>query len=92
MGCLAAGAKRIIGVDINPDKFEKAAALGATECVNPNDYSEPIQEVLAEMTGGGVDYAFECVGNAAVMVGTFEIFDCFCNRVGEDVTVFNRGF
>ncbi|XP_008324787.1 alcohol dehydrogenase class-3-like [Cynoglossus semilaevis] len=72
MGCLAAGAKRIIGVDINPDKFEKAAALGATECVNPNDYSEPIQEVLAEMTGGGVDYAFECVGNAAVMKAAFD--------------------
>ena len=69
MGCQAAGAKRIIGVDINPDKFAKAIVFGATDCVNPTDHSKPIQEVLAEMTGGGVDYALECVGSPAVMVG-----------------------
>ncbi|XP_023253921.1 alcohol dehydrogenase class-3-like [Seriola lalandi dorsalis] len=72
MGCQVAGAKRIIGVDINPDKFEKAAVFGATECVNPKDHKKPIQEVLAEMTDGGVDYALECVGDPAIMTAAFE--------------------
>ncbi|XP_075959333.1 alcohol dehydrogenase class-3-like isoform X3 [Anarhichas minor] len=62
MGCQAAEAKRIIAVDINPDKFEKARMLGATDCVNPNDYIKPIQQVLVELTDGGVDYALECNG------------------------------
>lgn len=69
MGCQVAGAKKIIGVDINPDKFEKAKAFGATECINPRDHEKPIQDVLVEMAGGGVDYALECVGSPAIMVG-----------------------
>lgn len=68
MGCQVAGANRIIGVDINPDKFEKARMFGATECINPKDHKKAIQEVLVEMTGGGVDYALECVGSPAIMV------------------------
>ncbi|KAB1282237.1 Alcohol dehydrogenase 6 [Camelus dromedarius] len=63
MGCKAAGAARIIGVDINKDKFEKAKEVGATECINPQDYEKPIQEVLFEMTGDGVDFCFEVIGN-----------------------------
>lgn len=58
MGCKAAGATRIIGVDINPDKFDKGKEFGATELVNPKDHSKPIQEVLVEMTSGGVDFDF----------------------------------
>ncbi|KAM4554739.1 alcohol dehydrogenase class-3-like isoform 1-T3 [Odontesthes bonariensis] len=72
MGCKTARAKRIIGVDINPDKFEKAKQLGATDCVNPKDYGKPIQEVLVEMTNGGVDYALECVGSPAIMSAALE--------------------
>lgn len=68
MGCKAAGATRIIGVDINAAKFEKAKEFGATEFVNPKDHSKPIQEVLVEMTDGGVDYSFECIGNVQIMV------------------------
>lgn len=68
MGCKVAGATRIIGVDINPEKFDKAKEFGATECVNPKDHSKPIQEVLVEMTDGGVDYSFECIGNVQTMV------------------------
>lgn len=37
--------------------------FSATEFVNPNDYDKPIQEVIVDMTGGGVDYSFECIGN-----------------------------
>lgn len=72
MGCKAAEAKRIIGVDINPDKFEKAKVFGATECVNPNDHSKPIQEVLVDITEGGVDFALECVGSPPVMSAALE--------------------
>nr|CCP94569.1 Alcohol dehydrogenase 10B [Xenopus tropicalis] len=68
MGCKIAGAARIIGVDINPDKFDIAKELGATECINPNDYDKPVAEMILEQTGGGVDYAFECVGHAETML------------------------
>ncbi|XP_025729331.1 alcohol dehydrogenase 6 [Callorhinus ursinus] len=63
IGCKAAGAARIIGVDINKDKFEKAKEVGATECINPQDFKKPIQEVLFDMTGAGVDFCFEVIGN-----------------------------
>ncbi|XP_017281680.1 alcohol dehydrogenase 1 [Kryptolebias marmoratus] len=72
MGCKAAGAKRIIAVDLNPDKAEKAKVLGATDFVNPKDHNKPIHEVLAGMTNGGVDYSVECVGNVEVMRSAFE--------------------
>ena len=60
MGCKVAGPSRIIGVDINKDKFSRAKEFGASECINPQDFSKPIQEVLIEMTDGGVDYSFDC--------------------------------
>eukprot|EP00976_Prorocentrum_cordatum_P081706 1184522-Prorocentrum_minimum.AAC.6 len=50
------------GVDINPDKFEAAKQWGATDCLNPNDLDKPIQQVIAAMTDGGVDYSFEATG------------------------------
>ncbi|ELK23267.1 Alcohol dehydrogenase 4 [Myotis davidii] len=68
MGCKAAGAARIIGVDINKDKFEKAKQVGATECISPQDFKKPIHEVLKEMSGGGVDFSFEVVGRLDTMV------------------------
>uniref|UniRef100_A0A672YQ56 S-(hydroxymethyl)glutathione dehydrogenase n=1 Tax=Sphaeramia orbicularis TaxID=375764 RepID=A0A672YQ56_9TELE len=72
MGCKAAGATRIIGIDLNPDKFKTAREFGATDVVNPKDHSKPIQEVLVEMTDGGVDFSFECVGNVAIMRAALE--------------------
>ncbi|XP_060903591.1 alcohol dehydrogenase class-3-like [Labrus mixtus] len=72
MGCKAAGARRIIGIDINPAKFEKAVTLGATDCVNPTDHNKPIQEVVLEMTMGGVDFALECHGSPSVMTAALE--------------------
>ncbi|XP_003341432.1 alcohol dehydrogenase S chain-like [Monodelphis domestica] len=62
IGCKAAGASRIIGVDINKDKFAKAKEVGATECVNPLDYKKPIQDVLIEMTDNTIDFSFEVIG------------------------------
>uniref|UniRef100_A0A2I4BN79 Alcohol dehydrogenase 1 n=1 Tax=Austrofundulus limnaeus TaxID=52670 RepID=A0A2I4BN79_AUSLI len=72
MGCKAAGAKRIIAVDINPEKADKAKVLGATNYVNPKDHNKPIHEVLAEMTNGGVDFSVECVGRVDVMRSALE--------------------
>ncbi|KAG8454168.1 hypothetical protein GDO86_000709 [Hymenochirus boettgeri] len=72
IGCKAAGAARIIAIDINNDKFEKAKTFGATECINPLDYSKPIQEVITEMTNGGVHYSFECIGNTETMKAALE--------------------
>ncbi|WP_413402164.1 MULTISPECIES: S-(hydroxymethyl)glutathione dehydrogenase/class III alcohol dehydrogenase [unclassified Synechococcus] len=72
IGAVQAGAERIIGIDLNPDKFSIARQLGATECINPRDHSEPIQEVLIDITDGGVDYSFECIGNVDVMRAALE--------------------
>ncbi|KAF6128590.1 alcohol dehydrogenase 5 (class III), chi polypeptide [Phyllostomus discolor] len=72
MGCKVAGASRIIGVDINKDKFARAKEFGASECISPQDFSKPIQEVIIEMTDGGVDYSFECIGNVKVMRAALE--------------------
>ncbi|XP_023404292.1 alcohol dehydrogenase E chain-like isoform X1 [Loxodonta africana] len=68
MGCKAAGAARIIAVDLNKDKFAKAKEVGATECINPQDFKKPIHEVLKEMTDGGVDFSFEVIGRHDTMV------------------------
>ncbi|KAL7630433.1 UNVERIFIED_CONTAM: hypothetical protein RMT77_019402 [Armadillidium vulgare] len=72
MGCKEAGASRIIGIDINPDKFEVAKKFGVSEFVNPLDHTKPIQEVIAEMTDGGCDYTFECIGNVKTMRAALE--------------------
>jgi S-(hydroxymethyl)glutathione dehydrogenase/alcohol dehydrogenase len=71
-GAVMAGASRILAVDLNPSKFDMAKALGATDFVNPKDYDEPIQNVIVELTGGGVDYSFECIGNTQVMRAALE--------------------
>lgn len=67
LGCKKAGAKRIIGIDINADKFKVAETFGCTEFINPKDHEKPIQQILIDLTDGGVDYSFECIGNVATM-------------------------
>ncbi len=71
-GAVMAQANRIIGIDVNPAKFEMARKFGATEFVNPNDYDDPIQDVIVELTKGGVDYSFECIGNVKLMRAALE--------------------
>jgi len=71
-GARIAGASRIIGVDLNASRFEEARKFGCTEFVNPKDHSKPVQEVLAEMTNGGVDRSVECTGNVNAMIQAFE--------------------
>ncbi|MED5523476.1 S-(hydroxymethyl)glutathione dehydrogenase/class III alcohol dehydrogenase [Gallaecimonas pentaromativorans] len=84
IGAKMAGAGRIIGIDLNPDKFEMAKKLGATDCINPKDYSDPIQQVIVDLTDGGVDYSFECIGNVDVMRAALE---CCHKGWGESVII-----
>ncbi|KAG8090994.1 hypothetical protein GUJ93_ZPchr0011g28354 [Zizania palustris] len=71
-GARISGASRIIGVDLNSAKYEQAKKFGCTDFVNPKDYAKPVQEVIVEMTNGGVDRSVECTGNAAAMISAFE--------------------
>ena len=71
-GAKLAKAGRIIAIDTNPDKFALARTFGATDCVNPKDHDKPIQQVIVEMTGWGVDHSFECIGNVNVMRAALE--------------------
>ncbi len=83
-GATMAKAGRILAIDINADKFELATQMGATDTVNPEDHSAPIQEVIVDMTDGGVDYSFECVGNVKLMRAALE---CCHKGWGESVIV-----
>ena len=60
------GATRIIGVDLNPEKADLARRLGMTDFVDPSEV-ENVADHLIQMTDGGVDYSFECIGNVHVM-------------------------
>ncbi|KAG8633264.1 alcohol dehydrogenase 1 [Manihot esculenta] len=71
-GARISGASRIIGIDVNPNKFEQAKKFGVTEFVYPKDYDKPVQEVLVEMTNGGVDRSIECTGDVQAMISAFE--------------------
>ncbi|NLW04888.1 MAG: S-(hydroxymethyl)glutathione dehydrogenase/class III alcohol dehydrogenase [Pseudomonadaceae bacterium] len=84
IGAVMAKASRIIAVDINESKFELAKKLGATDCINPKDYDKPIQEVIVELTDGGVDYSFECIGNVDVMRSALE---CCHKGWGESIII-----
>lgn len=71
-GARLIGAGRIIGIDTNPSKFLLAKSMGAHECINPKDFDQPIHQVIIDMTDGGVDYSFECIGNVGVMRSALE--------------------
>ncbi len=83
-GAVMAKAARIIAVDLNPGKWTMAKALGATDYVNPKDYDRPIQQIIVELTNGGVDYSFECIGNVNVMRSALE---CCHKGWGESIII-----
>lgn len=65
-GAVMAGAERIIGVDTNPRKFALARQLGATDCLSPSEATDVVQAII-DLTDGGADYSFECIGHVDVM-------------------------
>ncbi len=83
-GARQAKAGRIIGIDMNPEKFGLAKLMGATDCINPKDFDKPIQDVIVEMTDGGVDFSFECIGNVQVMRAALE---CCHKGWGESIII-----
>lgn len=83
-GAVQAKAGRIVAVDTNPGKFELAKQLGATDVINPKDHQKPVQEVIVELTDGGVDFSFECIGNVEVMRAALE---CCHKGWGESVII-----
>lgn len=83
-GAKMAGAKEVIAVDINSNKFDMAKKLGATLCLNPKDFDQKIDQVIIEKTDGGVDYSFECVGNVDLMRTALE---CCHKGWGESIII-----
>ncbi|WP_437626196.1 S-(hydroxymethyl)glutathione dehydrogenase/class III alcohol dehydrogenase [Sorangium sp. So ce1151] len=66
-GARMAGADLIVGVDINPKRRELAEKFGMTHFVNPNEVAGDLVPYLVDLTRGGADYSFECIGNVKVM-------------------------
>jgi S-(hydroxymethyl)glutathione dehydrogenase/alcohol dehydrogenase len=83
-GCRMVGADKIVGVDINPDKKPLAEKFGMTHFVNPNEVEEDLVPYLVDLTGGGADYSFECIGNVNVMRQALE---CAHRGWGESIII-----
>jgi S-(hydroxymethyl)glutathione dehydrogenase/alcohol dehydrogenase len=81
-GARLVGADRIVGVDVNPDKRAIAETFGMTDFVNPNEVDGDLVPYLVDLTGGGADYSFECIGNVATMRQALE-----CAHKGWGVSV-----
>jgi len=65
-GARMVGADKIIGIDINPEREAMARKFGMTHFINPNDVPN-IVDAMVQLTGGGADYSFECIGSTKVM-------------------------
>ena len=83
-GAKMVGARRIVGVDLNPAKRELAEKFGMTDFVNPKDVDGPLAAHIVELTGGGADYSFECIGNVDVMRDALE---CCHKGWGESIII-----
>ena len=84
IGAVMAGAERIIAIDTNESKFDIARKFGATDVVNPTNINGAIQDAIVDMTDGGVDYSFECIGNVNVMRSALE---CCHKGWGESIII-----
>ena len=78
------GARQIVGVDLNPAKAEIGKKFGMTDFVNAGDFGDKLVDHLVELTGGGADYSFECIGNVEVMRAALE---CCHKGWGESVII-----
>ena len=84
-GARMVGASRIIGIDLNPEREEMARRFGMTDFVNPDRVGrDKVVEAIMDMTGGGVDYSFECIGNVHTMRQALE---CCHKGWGESVII-----
>jgi S-(hydroxymethyl)glutathione dehydrogenase / alcohol dehydrogenase len=83
-GLKMVGARQIVGVDINPSKKALAEQFGMTDFVNPNEIEGDLVGHLVELTGGGADYSFECIGKPKIMRAALE---CAHKGWGESVII-----
>jgi S-(hydroxymethyl)glutathione dehydrogenase/alcohol dehydrogenase len=84
-GLRMVGCDRIIGVDLNDDRRELAEKFGMTDFINPNDVgNDKVVEAIVDLTDGGVDYSFECIGNVNVMRQALE---CCHKGWGESIII-----
>src|SRR5476649_2224476 len=83
-GARLAGADMIVGVDLNPGREALARRFGLTHFVNPKDVAGDLVPHLVELTGGGADYSFECVGNVELMRQALE---CCHRGWGESIII-----
>ena len=83
-GARMVGANRIVGVDLNPDREVLARQFGMTDFVNPSELEGDLVAYLVELTGGGADYSFECIGNVEVMRQALE---CCHKGWGESIII-----
>jgi S-(hydroxymethyl)glutathione dehydrogenase/alcohol dehydrogenase len=84
-GARMVGADKIIGVDINPSKVEMAKKFGMTHFVNPKEVgSDKVVEAIVDLTGGGADFSFECIGNTTTMRQSLE---CCHRGWGESIII-----
>src|SRR5690606_18802397 len=83
-GARIAGADMIVGVDVNPTKKALAESLGMTHFVNPNEVEGDLVPYLVDLTGGGADFSFECIGNVRTMRQALE---CCHTGWGESVII-----
>ena len=82
--CRLVGARRIVGVDTNPAKRARGERLGMTHFVNPNEVKGDLVGHLVELTDGGADYSFECIGNVERMRQALE---CCHKGWGESIII-----
>ena len=82
-GARMAGAERIIGIDLNAQRRSLAEQFGMTDFINPNDVDNMVEAII-DMTDGGVDYSFECIGNTDVMRDALE---CCHKGWGESIII-----
>ena len=83
-GARLVGADMIVGVDLNPNKKALAEKFGMTHFVNPKDHGDDLVAHLVELTKGGADYSFECIGNTTVMRQALE---CCHKGWGESIII-----
>jgi S-(hydroxymethyl)glutathione dehydrogenase/alcohol dehydrogenase len=84
-GARMVGADRIIGVDLNPAKAEMARKFGMTDFVNPDEVGrDKVVQAIVDLTGGGADFSFECIGNVHTMRQALE---CCHRGWGESIII-----
>jgi len=83
-GLRLAGADQIVGVDLNPAREVQARKFGMTDFVNPKEVAGDVVPYLVDLTGGGADYSFECIGNVTTMRQALE---CAHKGWGESVII-----